>query len=117
MKTYCFPIGGTQGKHEYWDGAMDIAISDKDAIRLEASARKAKGLHFDEDPAVQDIYERVRKKIIREQTEELKNIGRLEELREFNPEWSDDDLVDEEMGFWSIGYPEELVGTEERVEE
>ena len=63
MKTYTFPIGGSFGGGDGWDGIFDYTLSDRDAQRLEESARKEprEWCSLDDDPEIADIEEKVRK--------------------------------------------------------
>ena len=40
MKTYAFFVGGCAGKGDTWSYDMDVELTDEEAERLEASARK-----------------------------------------------------------------------------
>ena len=110
MKMYTFPYGGSTGKHDTWDSFANIEISDRDALRLEKSARKEPRWRLDEDPDISDIYNRVYRKIEKQNIEELKSIGRWAELVADNPGETEDELLEREMGIWSISFPEELQG-------
>ena len=60
MKRYTFPTGGSFGKGDSWEGAFDFALTDEEANRLEASARKEPREWLNEDPEIADIEEKVR---------------------------------------------------------
>ena len=130
MKTYYFPYGGSSGKHDTWDSIIDVELTDEEAERLEASAKAEERWRLDEDPELQDIYDKVYDMIFDENKRMMKDDGRLKERRddwenshrnyydededpddfqEFDADVpTDDDLVDEELGSISISYPEEL---------
>ncbi len=80
MKTYTFPYGGSFGKGDSWDNTIDVELTNKDAARLEESARKESRWRLDEDPEIDDIYDKVYKAAYRQ---EIKNIPDfiLDELR------------------------------------
>lgn len=118
MKTYTFPVGGSQGKWESWDGTFDFALTDEEAARLEASAHTEPRWQLDEDPDIADICEKVEKAFWEHNKQMTIKDGRLKELREtwlyFNKNAredeipSDDELIGEDMGSWHVNYPEEL---------
>ena len=123
MRTYVFPYGGTIGKCETWDSEIEFELTDEEAERLEASARKEPRWHLNEDEAISDICKKIEAFILEENKRIMIEDGRLDELRE---EWedadkedipSDDELVDEDMGMWHVMYPEELQDLEEEAEE
>ena len=80
MKTYTFPYGGSFGKGDSWDNEIDVELTNKDAARLEESARKESRWRLDEDPEIDDIYDKVYKAAYKQ---EIRNIPSfiLEELR------------------------------------
>lgn len=117
MKTYTFPTGGSFGGGDSWEGAFDFALSNRDAKRLEESARKEPRGWLDEDPEIADIYEKVRKAAYRD------NIRTLLEDQDFvdeQREWYEDETgnknhADSTVIKWymegtsfSVMYPEEL---------
>ena len=111
MKKYTFPYGGTIGKCESWDSEIDVELTDEEAARLEASARSGEFMDMYDDDSISDIYEKVKGIAFAENKRILEACGRLDELREDYDEEdapSDDELVDEEMGMWHVGYPVEL---------
>ena len=108
MKTYIIPFGGSLGKHESWDGEIVISISDRDAARMEASARRGDRFRLDEDTRISDVHDRIRKKVYREYKLSILDDSWFKELQEDNPEKAADEILDEEMGFWHVCYPEEL---------
>lgn len=117
MKTYTFPTGGSFGKGDSWEGEFDFALSNRDAKRLEESARKEPRGWLDEDPEIADIYEKVRKAAYRD------NIRTLLEDQDFvdeQREWYEDETgnknhADSTVIKWymegttfGVMYPEEL---------
>ena len=59
MKTYTFPFIISFGKLDSVDGQIDYALSDKNAKRLERSAKEGGRLRLDEDEDIQDIFDSV----------------------------------------------------------
>ena len=111
MKTYTFPIDGEIGKWETWDGSVDITLTDEEANRLEVSAHAAPRGRLDEDPAISDIYEKVRSLAFEENKRAMQKNGTITMLRKDNEEYdnyTDDQIVDEEMGCWNVSFPKEL---------
>lgn len=103
-------MGGTLGKCESWDGTVDYELTDEEAMRLETAARKEPLLDFSDNEAIADIYEKVRTCAF-EQNKKAMGSFIIEELRRDNDYYanlSDDQIVEEEMGQWSVDYPEEL---------
>ncbi len=80
MKTYTFPYGGSFGNGDSWDNTIDVELTNKDAARLEESAHKEPRWRLDEDPEIDDIYDKVYKAAYKQ---EIKNIPDfiLDELR------------------------------------
>ena len=119
MKTYVFPYGGTLGKCEGWDSEIEFELTDEEAARLEASARKEPRWHLDEDESLDDIRQKIEEYIFEENKRMMIEDGRIEELQEFeeNEDMTIDELVDEEMGTWHVSYPEELQGLDENEED
>ncbi len=113
MKKYTFPYGGSFGSGDSWDNEIDVELTNKNAARLEQSARKKSRWHLDEDPEISDIYDLVYKKAY---NQELRNIPDfiLDELRRDNyrgsTKVSNRKLAKEylEDSTFSVSYPEEL---------
>ena len=59
MIIYSFFVGGSAGKGDTWDYDFDYELTDEEAARLEASARKEPRFYLNEDPEISDIYEKV----------------------------------------------------------
>ncbi len=102
MKTYSFFAGGSAGKGDTWSYDFDFELTDEEAARLEASARKEPRWHLDEDPEISDIYDKV---YAAAYENELNNVDSdfIEELRD--DYLSDDDNYEEpeyceELGCW-----------------
>lgn len=127
MKTYTFPYGGSFGKLDSWDGANEVELTDEEAARLEASARKEPRWRLDEDPEINDIYEKVYEFLYNHDIEEvMKDEDLLEELREdYESEdedeepLSDRELAEEYMDntTFNVCYPEELQNLEDDTED
>ena len=99
MKTYTFPYGSGE-----WDGTIDVDLTDDQAARLDASMEQ-EGFHLDEDPALEDIWQKVHDQIIEETKAIMIKDGALEELREEYPDLDDDELISEDLGSFSICFP------------
>lgn len=115
MKIYTFPYGGHCGPGDSWDSEIDVELTDEEAARLVASARKEPRDRLDEDAEIKDICEKVETLIFAENKRMMIEDGRIDEVREFegHEDMSVDDIVDEEMGAWSVCYPEELQDLED----
>ena len=88
MKTYTFPVGGSFGKGDSWDGIFDFALTDEEAARLEASARKEPHEWMDEDPEISDIMEKV---IAAARENDIQNMMDDKDLVREQREWYEDD--------------------------
>lgn len=99
MRTYTFPYGSGE-----WDGAIDVDLTDDQAARLDVSMQN-EGFHLDEDPSLDDIWQKVHDQIIAETKEVMTRDGALEELREEYPDLDDDQIVEEDLGCFSICFP------------
>ena len=116
MKVYTFPYGGSTGQGDTWDSEIDYELTDKEATRLEASAKAEPRWYLDEDDAISDIYNMISQFIFDENKRMMIMSGSLKEAREtweyFHRDEantpSDDELVKEEMGNWHVCYPKGL---------
>jgi hypothetical protein len=120
MKTYTFPVCGSFGKGDSWDGEFDFVLSDRDAKRLEESARKENRSmweYLDEDPEIADIEEKVRKAAKRNDYQNLlKDKYFVKEQREwYEEETGKKNHADSTIVKWymdgtsySVMYPKEL---------
>ena len=99
MKIYSFPYGTGE-----WDGTIDVELTDEEAALLEESMKE--GLfHLSEDPRMCDIERKVEKQIFKETKKQLISDGRMDELREFDPDADEDELVYEELGNYHVSFP------------
>lgn len=64
MKSFVFPYYVSFGKNDGIDASVAVAISDKDAKRLIRSAQQGGRFRLDEDDEINDIYEKVSRRII-----------------------------------------------------
>lgn len=71
MKTYSFPYYFSLGKQDSVDGAIEYALSDKNAKRLERSAKTGGRFRLDEDEDVRDIFASVYEAIMAIERERL----------------------------------------------
>jgi len=125
MKKYTFPYGGSFGKGDSWDGENEFELTDEEASRLEASARKESRWHLDEDPEISDIYDKVYAFLYNNDIETLmKDKYWIEERRrdreyEGKEPISDRELAEEYMDetSFNVCYPEELQDLEEESED
>lgn len=108
MRKYIFPYSGSGGKGDTWEATIEIELDDEETERLEASAREEQRWNLDEDDELEDLYERIQNEILEANKQMMIDDGRLDELREDEPDMEDDDLVDMELGCISIQFPEEL---------
>ena len=116
MKMYSFPYGGSFGKGDSWDGENEVELTDEEAARLEASARKEPRWHLDEDPEIDDIYEKVYAFLYNHDIETLMNDKYWIEERRSDREYegkepiSDREMAEEYMDetSFNVCYPEEL---------
>ena len=119
MKMYEFPYGGSGGKGDTWEGAVDVELSDRDYARLKASAKEGYELLF-EDSEIEDIYQRVYEKIVDTTLQDLSDM--IDEYREDMD--CDEDATDREVieayldrQCCRLYYPEELQDISEEDEE
>lgn len=80
MKIYVFPYGGSFGGGDSWDNTIEFGLTNKEADRLEESARGKARWEFGGDPTVSDIYVKVYKAAY---NQEIRNVPIfiLDELR------------------------------------
>ncbi len=102
MKSYAFFVGGSAGKGDTWSYDFKFDLTDEEADRLEASARKEPRWHLDEDPEISDIYNKV---YAAAYENELKNIDSSIISDELDSYLSDDENYEEpeycdELGCW-----------------
>lgn len=126
MKTYKFPTQGSFGQGDAWDGEFTFALSDRQAKRLEESARKESRYmcSMEDDPEIADIYEKVLKAAIKE---DFKNLLNDKDFVREQREWYEDETgskghADSTVVRWYLSetsydvmYPKELqlLGNEE----
>lgn len=73
MKIYTFPYYISFGKNDGVDCTIDCEINDKQAKRLERSAKEKACFRLDEEDDLHDVYNRVLQAILRHETELLVN--------------------------------------------
>jgi len=116
MRTYTFPVGGSFGKGDSWDGTFDFTMTDEEASRLEASARKEPREWMDEDPEIEDIMDKI---ISASREHDIQNMLRDKDMVREQREWYEDNheegASDREVIEWymdgtsyGVMYPEEL---------
>ncbi|MBR3538698.1 MAG: hypothetical protein IKN79_06465 [Eubacterium sp.] len=121
MKSYTFPTGGSFGGGDSWEGIFDYELSNRDAKRLEDSARKEPREWLEDDPEIADIMEKVTRAAYRENIRVL--VGDKSFVAE-QREWYEDETgkkghADSTIIKWymegtsfSVKYPEELQNLE-----
>lgn len=126
MKSYVFPTGGSFGGGDSWEGEFTFALSDKDAKRLEASAKEEPRGWLDEDPEIADIEEKVRRAAYMANVKELMKDKEFvrEQRGNYEKETGQKGATDLEIIRWymegssfGVMYPEELQELEEDLEE
>ena len=120
MKTYTFPTCGSFGQGDAWDGEFDFALSDRNAKRLEASARKeprSRCDYLEDDPEIADIAEKVLKAAMKEDYQNLlQDKSFVREQREwYEEETGEKNQADSTIVEWYldsttfyVNYPKEL---------
>ena len=102
MKTYAFFVVGCAGKGDTWSYDLDVELTDEEAERLEASARKEPRWRLEEDPEISDIYDKVYEALLEN---EIKNVDEdhiADELDDYlsdDDNWEDPEYSDE-LGCW-----------------
>ena len=71
MKSYTFPYYIKFGKGDISEGKVTCSLSEKDALKLEKSARWGGRFHLDEDDEIEYIYDKVFNKVIAHETDIL----------------------------------------------
>ena len=117
MKTYIFPYGGSFGNGDSWENEVNVVLSNKDAERLEQSAKKESRRRLEEDPDIWDIEDKVEKAARKQEINNIpEDILDSVRYRYFN----DDQRLSyktlakrylEDSSF-HVSYPEELQGLE-----
>ena len=123
MKEYTFPYYISFGKNDSIDCEVTISLSNKNAERLERSAKTKPRFRLDEDEDIWDIYDKVYDAIIKQEKEEL--------LIDFTPvrdalSWTDDYdkdtlITEEQIDNYldnlnrGINYPDVLQGLEPTI--
>lgn len=100
MKTIKFPYFVSFGKLDSVSCEIELSISDKDAKRLEKSAKEGGKFRLNEDEDLSDLYDKVYQKII---------------LKEKDALLSDPSQVKDFLS-WEDGYSEDLPITEEQID-
>ncbi len=100
MKSFTFPYGTGE-----WSGTIDVELTNKEAAILEASMKKEEFFHLEEDPAMNDIEWKVSRAIFKKEKKQLREDGRIAELKAFRPGTDVDELVYEELGNYRVCFP------------
>ena len=110
MKTYTFPTGGSLGKWESWEGEVDFELTDEEVSRMKAAILADPDSSFSENEDLADIYQKVRAFALAENLKAMESINQVEELRRSSmyDGYTDLQIADEEMGSWSVSFPEEF---------
>ncbi len=102
MKTYSFFVGGCAGKGDTWEYDLDVELTDEEAERLEASARKEPRWRLEEDTEIGDIYDKVYDAMMENEIENVPEDLLDEEIDDFlsdSDNWEEPEY-DEEHGCW-----------------
>ena len=115
MKVFTFPYGGSFGGGDTWGNTIDIELTNKDAARLEASARQEARYDLDEDPEISDIHDLVYKKAYNQEIRNIPHFILDERRRDYyhgNTRISYHKLAVEYLddSTFRVRYPEELQG-------
>lgn len=116
MKSFLFPYYISFGKLDNVDCSIEYSLSEKNAKRLEKSAREGGRFHLNEDPDIDDIFDKVISAIIKQEKQELTLdpslvIDALSWTDDFDPEAGiTEKQIDEYLNDLDIGinYPKEL---------
>lgn len=123
MKTITFPYYVSFGKLDSVSSEIELSISDKDAKRLERSAKEGGRFRLNEDEDLSDLYDKVYQKIIVAEKDVL--ISDPSPIKDFLS-WEDDydeespiteDQIDYYLDSFAIGinYPEDLQLLEKEI--
>ncbi len=102
MKTYAFFVGGCAGKGDTWSYDLDVELTDEEAERLEASARKEPRWRLEEDPELSDIYDKVYDAMMENEISNVPSDLLSDELDDFlsdEDNWEEPEYCEEE-GRW-----------------
>ena len=114
MKSYIFPYYVSFGKGDNTDGCVTVELTDEEAVRLENSAHEKSRWRLSEDPALEDIFDKVYKKLIEAEIQNiLENDDFIDDLREDfdeSDEEGDYEFLEDYFSSLDIGinFPEEL---------
>ena len=90
METYEFECGGDRGA---WDSLVDVELSDDEVLRLKSYAQDHE--YLDEEPPVEDLYQKVYDALLDLCVSGYYEIGEMEDIREQYAE--DEDESDEDV--------------------
>ena len=60
---YEFPISGSGGKGDFWDGIIDVELTEEEYARVIESSKKG-FCHMYEDDNISDIYEKIYDQVV-----------------------------------------------------
>ena len=123
MKTYIFPVGGSFGKGDSWDGEYEIALTNKEAKLLEESAKEYNDgfAWLSDDPILKDIAWKVEHEAYKQDYRQLlADKDFVREQREWYEDHNPKGHADSTIVKWYLdqtsfhaGYPKELDKVEE----
>lgn len=116
MKEFVFPYFISFGRNDSIDNELVCKLSNKDALRLENSAREGGRFRLDEDDAIGNIYKKVYEKIIKAESDYLlANPEIVENWLSWEDDYDPDESINEgdverylEEVSIGINYPREL---------
>ena len=114
MRQFTFPYYVSFGNGDSVDCEIDVKLTNKDALRLEQSARAESRFRLYEDVELKDIYDKVFSAVIRQEIRNLKSMPEM--VEEILEEYQDDEEIskDEALKMYmdeldiGINYPNEL---------
>lgn len=116
MKAYIFPYYISFGKLDSVSSEIELSVSDKDAKRLERSAKEGGRFKLNEDDALSDLYDRVYKAIILSEKEALvSDPTPIQDALSWKEDFNEDlPISDAQIDYYlselviGINYPEKL---------
>ena len=116
MKSFVFPYYISFGKLDSISCEIELNISDKDAKRLEKSAKEGGRLRLNEDEDISDLYDKVYRKIIQFEKEALSlDPSPVRDFLSWEENFDEDlPITDEQVDYYldhltiGVNYPEEF---------
>lgn len=115
MKTITFPYYISFGKLDSISCEIELSISDKDAKRLERSAKEGGRFRLNEDEDLSDLYEKINQEIILAEKEALlSDPSPVKDFLSWEEDYDDSWIIEEQIDHYleelviGINYPVEL---------